>query len=200
MSPRPVSLEKRRDLALAAFDVVRARGARNVTMSDLASALGMKRPTLYWYFRDLGHVFDTVLEQVLDRQRRHLEGRLGAVAHPVDQLIAYGDAVDAFFDEEGAMLLSLASFWGMSESDQPGRIVETAMRHFLPLRALAIARLEQGVRDGLVAPCDAAGLVDLVAATVDGFLVHRVVRGLRWEVIRKVLWDSLLAPLRREVP
>ncbi|MFO0749570.1 MAG: TetR/AcrR family transcriptional regulator [Myxococcota bacterium] len=184
-------------MALAAFDVVRARGTHNVTMSDLAVALGMKRPTLYWYFRDLGHVFDTVLEHVLERQRSFLVERLAAVAHPVDQLLAYADAIDAFFDAEGAMLISLVSFWGVSEADQPSRVIEQAMRHFLPLRAMAVGLLERGIEAGTVEPCDAAGIVDLVAVTVDGYLLHRVVRGLRWVEVRKVLWDRVLAPLKR---
>lgn len=199
--PRPVSQEKRRELALAAFDVVRTRGTRDLTMSDLANALGMKRPTLYWYFRDLGHVFDTVLEHVLEKQRVWLEARLVAAGpHPIDQLMAYADAVDAYFDAEGATLISLVSFWGVSESDQPSRVIELAMRHFLPLRAVAVARIQRGIDEGTIAACDAAGVVDLVAVSIDGFLLHRVVRGLRWSEVRKVLWDFVLAPLKRVTP
>jgi len=179
---------------------VRERGTHNVTMSDLAAALGMKRPTLYWYFRDLGHVFDTVFEHVLERQRALVSERVAQVVHPIDQIIAYGDAIDAYFQAEGPMLVSLVSFWGASVADQPERVSKTALASFMPIRLLAIARLEQGIRDGTVAPCDPHGIVDLVAVTIDGYLLHRVARGLRWEEVRGVLWERVLAPLKRGGP
>jgi len=196
LSPRPVSLERRRELALAAFEVVRARGTHDVTMSDLAASLGMKRPTLYWYFRDLGHVFDVVLEHVLERQRDFIGERLARVDHPIDRLLAYADSVEAFFDREGPMLLSLLSFWGASQGDQPNRVIEIAMRSFLPLRAFAIEALDDAVRARRAAPCNAAGIVDLVSVVIDGFLLHRVARGLTWPEVRGSLWDRVLGPLR----
>lgn len=231
MCPRPISLEKRRSLALAAFEVVRERGAHNVTMSDLASALGMKRPTLYWYFRDLGHVFDIVFEHVLEKQRALVAEHITAVSHPIDQVMAYADAIEAYFQQEGATMISLVTFWGATESDrstrasanpsesreppgkpselgsrdsgpaagspQVGRVIELAMKSFGPVRAAGIERLKQGIREGTVAPCDPAGIVDLVAVTLDGYLLHRILRGLRWEDVRAVLWERVLAPLKR---
>lgn len=194
---RPVSLEKRRELALAAFEVVRERGAHNVTMSDLASALGMKRPTLYWYFRDLGHVFDTVFEHVLERQREVVIANVAHVAHPIDQIVAYGDAMEAYFEREGPTLVSLIAFWGVAEGDQPNRVIETAMKSFQPVRLLAVERLRQGIREGTVEPCDPEGVIDLVAIAIDGFLLHRIARGLRWADVRKILWDRVLSPLKR---
>jgi len=191
-----VSLDRRRELALAAFAVLRERGAHNVTMSDLAGALGMKRPTLYWYFRDLGHVFDVVFEHVLERQRAWIGERVSRVEHPVDQVLAYADAVDAYFDDEGPMLLSLISFWGVTQGDQPNRVIEIAMKSFLPARALAIARLDQAVREGQAERCDATGVIDLVAVAIDGCLLHRVARALAWNDVRAVLWERVLAPLR----
>ncbi len=196
LSPRPVSLDRRRELATAAFEVVRERGANNVTMSDLATALGMKRPTLYWYFRDLGHVFDVVFEHTLERQRAFIELRLEAATHPVDRVLAYADSIEAFFAREGTTLLSLLSFWGIAQSDQPNRVIEIAMRSFLPARAFAIESLREAVRQGHAAPCDAAGVIDLVAVSIDGFLLHRVARGLAWSDVRGVLWDRVLGPLR----
>lgn len=188
---------------MAAFEVVRQRGTHDVTMSDLANALGMKRPTLYWYFRDLGHVFYTVLEQVLERQTRFIGERLARVEHPIDRLMAYADSVEAFFAREGPMLISLLSFWGASQGDQPNRVIEIAMRSFLPLRAFAIEALGDAVRERRAAPCDAAGIVDLVSVVIDGFLLHRVARGLTWDEIRHTLWDRVLGPLRlppRDLP
>ena len=57
--PRRPDLARRAELAHAAFEVLRARGMQT-SMRELAEALGIKRPTLYFYFPDLGVVFETV--------------------------------------------------------------------------------------------------------------------------------------------
>src|SRR5215468_7998739 len=60
--PRRPDQERRTALAAAAFEVLRARGMQT-SMRELAEALGLKRPTLYFYFPDLGAVFESVLDQ-----------------------------------------------------------------------------------------------------------------------------------------
>ena len=60
--PRRPDLARRAELATAAFEVLRARGMQT-SMRELADALGVKRPTLYFYFPDLAAVFDSVNAQ-----------------------------------------------------------------------------------------------------------------------------------------
>lgn len=194
---RPVSIKRRQELALAAFEAIRVRGVYGITMSELAEALGMKRPTLYWYFRDVGHVFETVLEHLLERQNVFLAERLRGTTHPIDLLRAYADAIWAFFDLEGPTLLALVSFWGKSEAGEPTRVLEVTNRHFLPLVSFAVSQLEEGMRRGTVAPCDARAVVDLVASVIDGSLVHRVTRGIAFGPVAELLWTAILAPLKR---
>ena len=75
--PRRPDLARRAELAASAFEVLRTRGMQT-SMRELADALGVKRPTLYFYFPDVGAVFETVLDQtyaahtelVLARMRR----------------------------------------------------------------------------------------------------------------------------------
>lgn len=216
---RPISHERRRQVALAAFDAIRQRGSYGMTMSELAQALGMKRSTLYWYFRDMGHVFETVLDHVLERQRTFLADRLSAAAppaapgrtpsgsphrpphpplHPIDLLWSYAQGIWDFFESEGPYLLALVSFWGHSEGGEPGRVVEVTNRHFLPLVEAAVAQLQAGVERGVVAPCDARAVVNLVAALIDGALVHRVTRGMPIAPVATLLWESVLLPLKRD--
>jgi len=194
---RPVSVKRRQELALAAFEAIRVRGVQGVTMSELAETLGMKRPTLYWYFRDVGHVFETVLEHLLERQRVFLTERLRGVTHPIDLLYTYAQSIWAFFEQEGPYLLALVSFWGQSEAGEPTRVLEVTNRNFLPLVAFAVRQLEDGVRRGTVAPCDPKAVVDLVAAVIDGSLVHRVTRGIPFGPVGELLWTAVLAPLKR---
>ena len=67
--PRRPDLARRAELARAAFEVLRTRGMQT-SMRELADALGVKRPTLYFYFPDLGAVFETVLDQTYRGARR----------------------------------------------------------------------------------------------------------------------------------
>src|SRR3954471_5099471 len=93
--PRRPDLTRRAELAQAAFDVLRTRGIQT-SMRELADALGVKRPTLYFYFPDLGAVFETVLDQTYQALAELVVARVAAVAHPLDRLRAVVDATLAF--------------------------------------------------------------------------------------------------------
>ena len=209
MPPRP-NPQRRLDLARAAFQVLCTRGVQAVTMRELAEALGVKRPTLYWYFPDLGAIFDVVLADVLGRMRVFLAERMAPAAeakavhppvHPMDALDAYAEAVHAFFAsgdaQGGSIFVALIQFWAVSESGEPNRALQAMNAHFLPWRKAAIQMVARGVEDGTVAPCDPAALVDLVAAVIDGCLLHRVSRGADPGPVLAMLREQVLKPLKR---
>ncbi len=212
MPPRP-NPQRRLDLARAAFQVLCTRGVQDVTMRELAEALGVKRPTLYWYFPDLGAIFDVVLADVLARMRVFLAARMAPAAgakgqaavhppvHPLDALDAYAEAIHAFYAsgdaQGGSIFVALIQFWAVSESGEPNRALQAMNAHFLPWRKAAIQMVARGVEDGTVAPCDPEALVDLVAAVIDGCLLHRVSRGADPGPVLAMLREQVLAPLRR---
>ncbi len=193
---RPVGLERRQEIALAAFEAIRVRGVYGVTMSELAALLGMKRPTLYFYFRDVGHVFETVLVHMLERQRAYLIERLIGVKHPIDLIQGYANAIWDFVDHEGPPLLALVTFWTHTERGEPKRVLEVINQHFLPLLALARQQLQAGIVKGQVAPCDPDALIDLVACIIDGSLVHRITRGIEFAGVKDLLARTVLGPLK----
>src|SRR5689334_25097962 len=93
--PRRPDLARRAQLARAAFDVLRERGMQT-TMRELADALGIKRPTLYFYFRDLGAVFETLLDETARALTETALARARAHDHRIDRLCAVIDAELAF--------------------------------------------------------------------------------------------------------
>src|SRR3954466_4402862 len=93
--PRRPDLARRAELARAAFEVLRTRGMQT-SMRELANALGIKRPTLYFYFSDVGAVFETVLEQLYQALTEAVLAGVREHDHPIDRLRAAIDATLAF--------------------------------------------------------------------------------------------------------
>src|SRR5688500_8274635 len=94
---RKLDIARRAELATRAVAALRARGGvQRCTMSDLAVALGLKRPTLYFYFRDLNAVFDAVIDDTQRRYLEHVARRIDGIASPIDQLAALARATAEF--------------------------------------------------------------------------------------------------------
>lgn len=196
---RTVDTERRREIAAQAFEVVRSRGVHRATMSDIAAALDMKRPTLYWYFSDLGEIFDAVLDLNLTELAAFVADRLSGIAHPLDRVEAYLRAMFDFYRGREDTILVLLQFWAVGEGPgQPERAIARMRAYFEPWRAMAVADLQRGIDDGRVAPCNPEAVVDLVGIFIDGGLIHRVGRGIELEPAIDLLRETVLEPLRIE--
>jgi hypothetical protein len=64
-----------------------------------------------------------------------------------------------------------------------------------PMRAALVARVADGVAQGLIAPCDPARVVDLVLATFDGALVAQVTRRSPPEPVVEEMIARVLEPM-----
>jgi AcrR family transcriptional regulator len=170
--PRRPDLARRAELAHAAFDVLRTRGMQT-SMRELADALGIKRPTLYFYFPDLGAVFETVLEQTYRTLAEEVIAKTRAVDHPLDRLCAVVDATLAFHRERPQLIGGLFQLWAVGGRDFAS-ILDRERRIVLAARDALVADLRAGIARREVKPCDPERVVELVLAVVDGVLVHHV--------------------------
>ena len=166
-------------------------------MSDLATALDMKRPTLYWYFRNLGEVFEAVVEQTHESVKAFVSGRLVDVDHPVDFLEQMTRAVLDFYTGRRDLIVGLFQLWAVGGSDQPERTLARGGAFVEPIRALFIKRLQAGIDDGRVADCDAEQIVDLTLSVTDGALIQWVTRDIDPTPIVDAFTRHVLEPLRR---
>ncbi len=190
---RTLDLQRRSELVHQALEVLRTRGGR-MTMTELARALDVKRPTLYFYFRDLTGLLHAAVEDVYRVQLGHLLGRVAAVAHPV---AALGELARATVDLQRGrrdLVLLLIQMWAAGGSD-PEELLGRARTATAPLRAELVSRLAAGIERGVVAPCDPARVVDLVLAVLDGVLVQEITRGVGGGPVVEELWQRVLAPL-----
>jgi AcrR family transcriptional regulator len=192
--PRRPDLARRTALAAAAFDVLRARGVQ-ISMRELADALGVKRPTLYFYFPDLGAVFETVLEQTYRELAETVVARMRGVAHPLDRLRAIAEAIVAFHRERPQLLAGLFQLWAVSGRDAPS-IIARERNMLLAAREAMIADLRAGIAAKELCACEPAQIVDLVLAVVDGMLVHHVLGIARPDEVITELVARVIEPLR----
>src|SRR5215831_15308320 len=107
---RAPDFARRAELAAQAFEVLRARGVRT-SMSDLAAALGIKRPTLYFYFKDTGAVLEAVLEETQRSYFAEVSARVAGIAHPIDQLAAVMRVTAELHHERRDRVLLLFQLW-----------------------------------------------------------------------------------------
>lgn len=194
--PRTIDKARRIDLARQALDVIQRHGVHRVSMSQLAKELGVKRPTLYWYFKDLGEVFLAILEHTLEEAAVHFARRFAGVTHPIDLLDSYISAVREFYGGKEELIILLFQLGAVGDSD-PQRIFERTGAHLDRFRDMAAALVRQGIAAGQVAECDPEVLVDMVSVFVDGLMVHRVARGIDPEPLHEMFRRRFLAPLRR---
>ena len=165
------------------------------SMRELADALGVKRPTLYFYFPDLGSVFESVLDQMYQELAVVVMDRVRAEANPLDRLRAVVESTIDFHRERPDLIAGLLQLWSVggrdfaSVLDRERRIVETS-------REALIADVRAGIARKEVLPCDPERVVSLVLAVVSGVLVHQVLGIARPDGVTEELADRIIDPLR----
>ena len=194
--PRRPDLERRAQLARDAFDVLQSRGVQT-SMRELADALGVKRPTLYFYFPDLGAVFETVLDETYKALATYVLARVQLHPHPLDRLRAVVDATIAFHRERPQLIGGLFQLWAVGGRD-PQAIFERGRRSLAAARDALVADLRAGIARREVAACDPERVVDLVLAVVDGMLVHHALGLARADNVVGELAERVIEPLRRK--
>ena len=192
--PRRPDLERRSQLARAAFDVLQTRGMQ-ISMRELADALGMKRPTLYFYFPDLGTVFETVLDQMYLALAEAVTARIRAVDHPLDRLRAVVDATLAFHRDRPQLIGGLFQLWAVGGRDFT-TVLDRERRVVVAARDALVAGLRAGIARKEVLACDPARIVDLVLAVVGGVLVHHVLGIAHADEVIEELAARVIEPLR----
>jgi AcrR family transcriptional regulator len=192
---RPTEPEKRAALARDAVAVLQRDGV-DVPIAQLADALGVKRPTLLYHFPSRSHIVECALEELLVEQWKFVSAKVERESHPIDRLFAHARAVHEFHRGKEARLVFLTQALAATAGGRLSEIVSRAAMVFESSRKANADRIRQGIRDGIVAPCDADALVQLVRAVIDGLMLQRVTERVALAPIHDVLWQHVLAPLK----
>lgn len=195
---RKPNMARRRAIARKAFEVIKARGAHRTTMSDIAAELDIKRPTLYWYFKDFGEIFDEVVRETDAALEAFVLERLAGITHPIDMLAALVEASLDFFSGRRDHVMVLFQLWALTGESGPERMGQRSREFIEPIRRELSSRLAQGIEQGLVAPCDPDTVVEMAFALIDGAHVQRVTRDVPPRTIFEGLRTYVFEPLRLE--
>ncbi len=193
---RPAEPEKRQELARRAVEVFARRGF-DAPMSHIADDLGIKRPTLLYHFPTRAHIVETALQDLLVEQAAFVLARVEQHEHPIDRLYAQVTAVHEFHHGREARVLLLSQAIAAS-GGRMSEIIDIGNRVFEAHRRAAADRIREGIKKGIVAPCDADALVSIVRAVIDGLMVQRLMLGIDLAPAHDFLWTYVLLPLKRK--
>ena len=192
--PRRPDLARRSELAAAAFEILRTRGVQT-SMRELADGLGVKRPTLYFYFPDLNSIFETVLDQTYQELAAFVITRTQAVDHPIDRLRTMVDATIQFHRDRPQLIGGLFQLWAVGGRNMQA-LLDRERRVVSAVRDMLVGELRAAIAAKQVKACDPEHVIDLVLAVVDGVLVHHVLGIARPDGVIAELAERVLEPLR----
>jgi AcrR family transcriptional regulator len=193
--PRPANHARRQTLAREAYKLLR-ESPQGVTMTTLAARLGLKRPTLYYYFQDTAAITEAAMVDLLARQQQHLVDHLVGRHHPVDFLDTWVEAVRTFYAANPDDLALFTAILAHADARAATPVAGRLSQHLRPVQELAVRTLRDGLARGLVEPCDPEAVVALVASALNGALVAWHAEGRDPEPALGALWSLALAPLR----
>ncbi len=166
-------------------------------MSDLAAALGVKRPTLYFYFRDLSALLLAAVEDVYRAYALHVGARLATIDHPIVALGELARATVEYQRERRELVILLFQLWAAGGTD-PEVLLARSRAVGEILRADLVASVRAGIDRGVVAACEPERIVDLVLTVLDGTIVQSITQlGSATTATATIdeLWRQVLAPL-----
>ena len=194
---RPVDIDKRRQLARRAIAVLQQEGL-DLSMTALADALGMKRPTLLYYFPDRAAIAETALEDLLAEQAVFVLEQIAKHEHPLDQIFAHVKAVHTFHHGKEQRLIFLTQAIAAASRERVDRFIDIGNRVFDAHRCAMVERLRDAMAQGTMRRCDPEALMQLVRSVNDGLIVQRLMTGIDLEPAHTLLWEQFLRPLKLE--
>lgn len=193
---RPRDIEKSKDLARRAVEILERDGL-TISTEHLARELDIKRPTLLYHFPTYSHIVQAALAELLMEQAAFVEKRVEEHDHPIDRMYARLTAVHDFHRGQETRLLFLTQAIAVTAGGRAAEILATASELFEGARRDMVVRIERGIHEGVVHPCDAKALVSLMRAVVDGLTIQRVVSPRTVPAVHEMFWKTVLEPLKR---
>jgi AcrR family transcriptional regulator len=194
---RPVDTEKRRQVCTQAVEFLRENGLDSST-SALAEGIGLKRPTLLYYFPERSMIFEQALADLLAEQTVFVVGQIAQHDHAIDKLYAHVRAVHKFHHEREDRVLFLTQALAVAGTERTRHIVKIGNQAFEAHRQALTKQIREGIEAGTIYPCEPEALIRICRAVIDGLMVQRVMTSCDLAPVHALLWEGLLQPLKRQ--
>ena len=94
MSPRPDVSEERKDQILdAASEVFAEKGVHEARMDDIVKESGLRKGTLYWYFKSKDEIIISIFERLFSRELADLDNLVSDDSPAADRLLRYAERI-----------------------------------------------------------------------------------------------------------
>jgi len=162
--PGRIRALRRAQILRCAKEVFSKKGYHNASVSDLITRAGIARGTFYLYFTSKRHIFDTLLDDLLQELRHRIQPiELGpGNPQPLDQLKANIRRVLELVMEEPE-LIQILLHHASALDEQSAAVLRAFYDRVLTLTEHS---LEHGVRLGLIRPCDSRIVAACILGTI----------------------------------
>lgn len=176
--PKIIDHEKRKkEILRKSLSLFAREGYKNTSLSHLAEACGISRPTLYLYFSDKEEIFHYALKSFTDDMFRKYK----RISHNMDKscsemiLKIYVDIVDKC-GANSDFLVSLVDF--VTQEQKGGMVFSDLVRRRTIRLEYLLARLfSMGVKQGELVPINVRDTVDHIFRLVQAMIFQIVFSG-----------------------
>lgn len=145
--------QRRAEIIRAATRLFAERGMENVTFGEIASAAGLSRPLVYFYFPDLLSLFVAATHAASVELHGRFRAAVDPAASGLVQIMSVGQAYARFSLEEPDLFLLVAQHEAKQSAALQAHPQQLEnQREFAGIMDLMTAALHKGVRDGTVRP------------------------------------------------
>jgi AcrR family transcriptional regulator len=168
-APAPL---RRAEILQAALRCFAERGYYETTVDHIALRSGLSKGSLYWHFRGKREIFLALLERYEELLARYrAEGEAGTTGEDALRRIsglALRDAPDAL------QLVEITLEY-LAQARRDAELRARLSHLYASLRELLAEQLRRGAADGSFRALDQDAVAAMLAAAMDGLLVHKAV-------------------------
>jgi len=155
-----------------ALDLFAERGYHQTTMSDIATAAGVGRGTLYWYFPSKEKLFIAALWHEAEQMLAESKALAAQNIPPLDKLSLAMEEMPRSLAKHGNLIRSLFQVWG-EESEEIQQQIEIAWKRLNHQdHSLLTEIIKEGITQNIFRPVDPAKVAATLIAFTDGLCYH----------------------------
>lgn len=167
--------ERKAEILKAAISVFAKNGIVNARMSEIATAAGIGKGTIYEYFRSKEDIFAEAYQTIFEGIELEIEEILKSDLGPEEKLrkLMYC-TIEAFIGDGGEFAGIMMSFWSEGIRNKDERIIGiiNLEKVYADYRVMIGNVLDEGVRKGVFRINDTRMTASVLIGSMDGILLQ----------------------------